>query len=113
VTLKTLSGDVRSELPADIIKAGRRNWQGRINGGGADVEMNSVSGDLRISRGAFGEATPPGSWPAAGGRESDHPSVAEPTAPEPSESDTVAILGALERGEITVEEAMARLDNLT
>src|SRR5579859_2596367 len=50
VQMKTVSGNVNSEIPADILRAGKRNWQGRINGGGATLEMNSVSGDLRILR---------------------------------------------------------------
>lgn len=109
VTMRTLSGDVQSELPADIIKMGRRNWQGRINGGGANVEMHSVSGDLRIVQGSAAGTAP--------ARPSQPP--APPPAPEPpaGQSDagqthggTMEVLSALERGEISVEEAMSRLD---
>jgi len=112
VQMKSVSGDAVSELPADIIKSGRRHWQGRINGGGASLEMSSVSGDLRVSQSARGGTAPPARQEPA--RE---PSTA-PDVPPPSQEqsqnagETSAILAALERGEITVEEAMARLDAL-
>ncbi len=48
IWLKTVSGSLRSSLPAQIQHADRRHWQGIINGGGAEVEMDSVSGDLTI-----------------------------------------------------------------
>ena len=48
IRLKTVSGSLRSSLPAQIHHADRRHWQGTINGGGAEVEMDSVSGDLTI-----------------------------------------------------------------
>ncbi len=48
IWLKTVSGSLRSSLPAQIQHADRRHWQGTINGGGAQVEMDSVSGDLTI-----------------------------------------------------------------
>jgi DUF4097 and DUF4098 domain-containing protein YvlB len=48
IWLKTVSGSLRSSLPAQIQHADRRHWQGTINGGGAEVEMDSVSGDLTI-----------------------------------------------------------------
>ena len=108
VQLKTVSGDVQTDLPAEIIKSGRRNWQGRINGGGANVEMQSVSGDLHIalsrrSETAVGLPFPP-------------PAPAQaPPVPEPPPTDqpsTTDILRALEVGEITVEEALARLEAL-
>ncbi len=51
VQLHTTSGDVNCQLPAEVIKSSRRHWQGRVNGGGALLEMHSVSGDLTIGRG--------------------------------------------------------------
>ena len=35
VQMKSVSGDVTCDLPAQIVKSGRRSWQGVINGGGA------------------------------------------------------------------------------
>jgi hypothetical protein len=94
IQMKSVSGDVTSDLPAQIIKAGRRHWQGIINGGGAHVELNSVSGDLRIIA-VPGEA-PTGSAPA-------------PAESRASDVDVSAVLSALESGEIGVEEAMGRI----
>jgi hypothetical protein len=125
IQLKTVSGDMHLEHPAEIIRAGRRHWQGRINGGGANVEMQSVSGDLDVSAGsglrspmeAAGRPTP--AAPASPGAPATVAAPASPRQPAPvateaptGESETSKILGELERGEITVEEAMQRLDAL-
>jgi hypothetical protein len=130
VQMKSVSGDVRSDLPAEIIKQGRRHWQGRINGGGANVGVSSVSGDLRIAQsGATALASAPAPRSPEPAPVPDAPSFSElpagldlpPTSPfqaeEPSsagveESETNAVLKQLERGEISVEEAIARLDRL-
>jgi hypothetical protein len=125
IQLKTVSGDMHLEHPAEIIKAGRRHWQGRINGGGATVEMQSVSGDLDVSAGSglrsplaaaepsapTAPARPREPAPAAPVRFPESASAASEAAP-PGESETSRILGELERGEITVEEAMQRLEEL-
>jgi Putative adhesin len=113
VQMRSISGDVVCELPAEVIKSGRRHWQGRINGGGANLEMNSVSGDLRISRGT-GAATQETSGPPrtdAPSNDAAPPDLA-PDESAPGETPAGAILGALERGEITVEQAMSRLEDL-
>jgi DUF4097 and DUF4098 domain-containing protein YvlB len=128
IQMKSMSGDVISELPAEIIKAGRRHWQGRINGGGANVEMNSVSGDLRFAHsGISGAPNPPsGSAPETGGFEGspavqsssaetaagDAPSSPVVADTPNAQDETNAILKALEQGEISVEEAMEKLDAL-
>lgn len=98
VVMKSISGEAHSDLPAQIIKSGRRHWQGLINGGGAHVEMNSVSGDLRVVRGSGTAAAP---RPAP-----------EPAAAEPPNAEAASILSLLEQGEIDVEEALRRLEAL-
>lgn len=133
VQMKSVSGDVESDLRAEIIKAGKRHWQGRINGGGANVEVNSVSGELRIAQ--VGASPTPVASPAIQGapltadvpETTDLPSLpdlpdlpelevggmpAEGGSKEPVESETSTVLKALERGEISVEDAIARLDAL-
>lgn len=111
VQMKSISGDVVADFPdAEIIKAGRRHWQGRINGGGANVEMHSVSGDLRITRGSRAasiEPAPPPPPPAP----AEPASTGDTPAPETGQ-DATAVLQALERGEIDVEQALARLRSL-
>lgn len=144
VQLKSVSGSVSCDLPAEVIKSGRRHWQGRINGGGSHVEMHSVSGDLRIRKAASGDVssqhesgsrhgtdwspTPPTpleplvvpeidvgsimqSIHSAIGAEIDSTSPVGTTKERTSEtSPTTEILGALERGELSVEEAMTKLE---
>jgi hypothetical protein len=88
VEMRTVSGRVHSDIPAEIINSGRRHWQGRINGGGAHVEMNSVSGNLRIQASS--------AVPSTRSREEHDAAVSE-------------ALTLLERGEISVEEAMRRI----
>jgi DUF4097 and DUF4098 domain-containing protein YvlB len=141
IQLKSISGSVSCEIPAEIIKSGRRHWQGRVNGGGGNVEMNSVSGDLKIRRNmsqferqtSWGPKTPEppraprppepprapvppklvSGWPAE--QEPDVPTTAAASDAQPSEAQppqddgTADILRALEKGEISVEEAMERL----
>ncbi|HEX8919655.1 MAG TPA: DUF4097 family beta strand repeat-containing protein [Chloroflexota bacterium] len=121
VQMRTVSGNVSSEIPADILRAGKRNWQGRINGGGATLEMNSVSGDLRILRSNGSSSTiastsaQTGSFfpPAQGQESADLPGVVpEPAAAavDSALSSTSEVLQALERGDISVEEALDRLN---
>lgn len=134
VQLKTTSGDVSTDLPAEIIKSGRRHWQGRINGGGANVEMQSISGDLTM-HGTASRAVgihepsrlPEPASTAEGFVEHPHTDASSSVEGTPEQStpatsslsshpigadpaaeqgDTTAVLQRLARGEITVEEAM-------
>ncbi|GAC1318783.1 MAG: hypothetical protein NVSMB22_01090 [Chloroflexota bacterium] len=115
IQLRTTSGDVSCSLPAEVIKSGKRHWQGRINGGGAIVEMNSVSGDLFISAESVSETAP--SHPASPAEETasspnTDPEETSQASKTTNESQTAAVLRLLEQGEISVDEAMARLDAL-
>lgn len=133
VQLRTHNGEIQSDLPCETINRSRRNWQARINGGGANVEMESVNGDLRIVAGAerqndsLEEGVPDGGhrWNAALEHdlpESIRPSDAASFNPERSEQlnqetpnrqqQSIDILAELEDGALTVEEAMKRLDEL-
>ncbi|HZU11420.1 MAG TPA: DUF4097 family beta strand repeat-containing protein [Chloroflexota bacterium] len=110
VVMKSMSGDVESELPAEVISKGKHKWTGRINGGGATIEMNSVSGDLSIRGGD--RRGQPESWDVPGRHESDVSPRSE-TSPEtesvPDEG-TTNVLQMLQDGEIDVEEALRRLE---
>lgn len=148
IQLKSISGGVSCEIPAEIIKSGRRHWQGRVNGGGGSVDMNSVSGDLKIrgwqtsrhgktTYAATGSKDDTGRTPAtpippvppvppiapaahvdpvhAGSnatsemeQESEQVADSEEIRDDRSE-DTAVVLRALENGEMSVEEAMAKL----
>ncbi len=131
--LRTHNGEIQSDLPCETINRSRRNWQARINGGGANVEMESVNGDLRIVAGAEqpndslqdGVTDADHSWNA--GLEHDltgstRPADAVGFNPERSQQpnpetpnrqqQSIDILAELEHGALTVEEAMKRLDEL-
>ena len=49
VHLSSVSGRINSDLPATIDKLGFGKWQATINGGGTDLHLNSVSGNVTIA----------------------------------------------------------------
>jgi DUF4097 and DUF4098 domain-containing protein YvlB len=49
VHMESVSGRIHSELPSTVEKVGFGNWHGKINGGGAVLQLNSVSGSVTIS----------------------------------------------------------------
>jgi len=131
--LRTQNGEIQSDLPCETINRSRRNWQARINGGGATVEMESVNGDLRIVAGAeqlndsreeggtddghHGNAAlehdvPQSTSPAD--TVDFNPASSEQPNPETlnRQQQSIDILAELEHGTLTVEEAMQRLDEL-
>jgi len=131
VHLKSISGSVGCELPAEIVKSGRRHWQGRINGGGAQLEMNSISGDLNIKRGEGNVPNMPEASEYTRSESYENRPSQYSTAEEPVNSSdprdateehaaasptayqsTAEVLSALERGELSVDEAMTRLDEM-
>jgi hypothetical protein len=74
-----------------------------VGSGGPEIIFNSMSGDLAIHRPRRLDrvpAPPPAPPPAA---------PAAPPPPKLSDEEQMAILQALERGEISVEEAGRRL----
>lgn len=106
VKLQTQSGDAECELPAQIIRSSRRHWEAVLNGGGASVQMESVSGDLSIDESdELGEAPPLPEYEASPMREQG-----EYAAATASPRESTSILEALARGEIDVDQAMAQLD---
>lgn len=114
VRLNTHSGDVATDLPTEILTSTRRVWEGRINGGGARFEMHSMSGDLRIVRSSAivveGEPEPPATAPMEELNGLDRVE-AHGSEPEPvDEAATSQILAALERGDMSVDEAMQKLE---
>lgn len=148
VQMRTTNGDFHSDLPAEVINPSRRNWQGRINGGGANVELETLNGDviITLSKTFDGETSAP-MPPHTTLEMPEIPDLPEmPHLPEMPEmpdlpelprmprftqsasetleaeprtsgrnytgTDSIEILAQLERGDITVEEAMRQLDEL-
>jgi putative adhesin len=97
---------------------GRSQWSAEMNGGGAPVRFQTVSGDLRI-RGLSTVRPPsaipnPAAEPAASASSQSAPSSEAPTGqtqPDqtPGEDAQMKVLTALQRGEIGVDEALGRL----
>ena len=127
VSARSMSSTVSCDLPCQIIRnrtgPGARAWQGIVNGGGATVSFQSVSGNLRLGELNLPLATPQPPAPAEPTRpdESVAPSVettatAEaPTVPPiPTDNDatTMQVLKELERGDMSVDEALRRLESL-
>lgn len=120
--LQSMSGTIRSTLPAQLREVNRGHWRAEINGGGTRVNVKSVSGSLR-----FAEPRVPGALPAGAVQPAVHPTPPSPPAPAGAgaggerqgpeervdrESIMMMILSAVERGELTVEEAAEKLSEL-
>jgi hypothetical protein len=127
ISLRGLSSDVQCELPVAVDRdhrgPGSREWSGRLNGGGSAISFRTVSGGLHLRElpnGARPEApvepTTTGStaWPAGSSVPDYAPLAAQPTEAStgPDDNDAMQILQALERGEVTVDEALRRIDSL-
>lgn len=116
--MQSVGGSVRSELPGRVVETTRGKWQAEVNGGGPLVRVKSVSGSLllvgAIPAALPGQAEQP--RPAEPAAASAHP--AAPAEPTPAgeevsrESIMTMILEAVERGELSVDEAAARLSEL-
>lgn len=105
---------------------GRSQWSAEMNGGGAPVRFQTVSGDLRIR--ALTMVRPPTAIPnpAPAAEPSAAPAGPPPateTPPAPPTGQTVPdqtaaedaqmkVLSALQKGELSVDEALARLEGL-
>jgi len=90
---ESVSGRVRAETPASVEWQGLGSWRATLNGGGVEVHFNSVSGDLILTT----------------------ERVAAPAAPvteasEPPPMTTMDVLKAVEAGQMTVDEALKRLN---
>lgn len=103
--LSTLSGDLRVTLPHEVVEDHRTTKVYKINGGGVACGLNSVSGDMRIMAKEAAREEP------AKVTEEAIPATAERPA-SPAFSKRMEILQAIESGELTVQEGLARLQDL-
>jgi hypothetical protein len=114
ISTKSFSGGVKCELPREVTNSSRSNWSGKINGGGATIEFNSLSGSLHIVPLEAEEVfVKPEERPSGETR----PLVTEEEAPGATkpieeESPEMNILKMVESGEIDIEEALKRLSDL-
>ena len=112
-----VSGSFRSTLPLTMQTRRHSNSSAQVQGGGVPVKLSSVSGDLWIGQ--------PGDEPGQGRSEavvtSTPPAVPMPPTPpmppappeppvsQPTPLTTAEILGMVERGELSVDEAIRRM----
>lgn len=98
---ESVSGRVRSELLASIEWHGLGSWRATLNGGGVEVHFNSVSGDLILTMEEGGRTTETVSAPVA---------EAPGSASHPQPMTTMDVLKAVETGQLSVDEALKRLN---
>ncbi|MCL4545850.1 MAG: DUF4097 domain-containing protein, partial [Chloroflexi bacterium] len=97
--LTSMNGRAHVDLPATVLEERRGRWQARINGGGPSVRLSTMSGSLRIHRndgvvaGEFASGTVSGS-------------------PSSQRDEELRILRQIERREISIDEGLARLEEL-
>ncbi len=112
--MTSLSGDLKCRLQHELTRrSGRRNSVLTINGGGPAARFSTVSGDVRIEpsnqsagRESTGEPTADLSRPQPDG------DITEPEGYAARRQAELDVLQALERGDITSQEAMNRLSDL-
>ncbi len=126
VQVRTVSGDIDCNLPYERTRESRRHMSLSINGGGPTVQFGSISGDLDITALSETEATTPTAADIDATqrlRREDAPfgfgddggesfRVADAPVQPPRQSAEMAVLEAIERGELTVDEGLARLNEL-
>lgn len=114
VTYTTMSGGITSDLPNER-DGGKRSGTLRVNGGGVPVTMRSMSGSLALRVAseplpASGIAATASASPAPLPEAWSAPEPApEPPPPDAEPSETLRVLQAVERGELSIDEAMTRL----
>jgi hypothetical protein len=111
---------VQSDLPVEALlnqrRPGARRWEGRLGSGdGASVVFHTVSGSLHLDALADAEEVGPSTALVA-----PHPAPKPPPPERPTTADGPAVeeaarmqvLKALDRGEVTVDEALRQLEML-
>jgi hypothetical protein len=115
VDLRTLTGDIRSDVPAKTEDGpGRRSVV--IGAGGPTIDIRSTSGDVRIV--AAREIASPVAAPAPPAIQTPSSAFPPTTAPAQEDESTtddqrrLDVLRALERGEVEIDEARRQLEAL-
>ena len=108
----TASGDLECEAPARIIREGRKDRMVIVGEGAGRLNVKTVSGDLTIKPASSSLAEEPSAAGANGESESDREANGERTTPMPPPASARVrdLLERLARGEVTVDEAAAKLD---
>jgi hypothetical protein len=99
--MSSASGSASCGLLCRVVRNERGKWDAEINGGGATISLKTVSGDLTIT-------------PTANVLPEKPETAPEPTPPARTDRDwpEMSILKAVEDGQLTVEQALAKLAEL-
>lgn len=108
IAFKTVSGDLDSQPRARITSEGRRDKRVMVGRGGPELKVKTVSGDLRLGDAGDISAVAP-EPPAAPDVEATAP-IEPPVAPATLRQAAMEVLERLARGELSVEDAAAALD---
>lgn len=103
ISLHTVNGEVHCNAPAEIRRNEAKHWEGQIDAGGPSIHLESVNGDVQL-RARLGEETVAPA-PSLTAMPDDQPSAMD----APAHDATVSLLARVERGELSVEEALAQL----
>ena len=110
----TASGDLEVEAPARIMREGRKDRTVVIGDGRSRLSVRTVSGDLAIRPASSSVAEEPVSAQDAAESETEAEADQDPerTAPmaQPATAKVRDLLQRLARGEVTVDEVAAKLD---
>ncbi|HET6314057.1 MAG TPA: DUF4097 family beta strand repeat-containing protein [Chloroflexia bacterium] len=112
--MTTVSGDLRCKLPHEIIsRSGRRTRTLVVNGGGPAARFHSVSGDVSVMPDRFeGGARTSDLSRAEGESDGSEEDIRVPEGEVSREQAQLDILQAVQRGEITSQEALRRLSSM-
>ena len=128
VRTHSLSGRFRCRLPHDIVRHGPSETEALINGGGVEFRVRTTSGDVvvkaagnlaeSVEEATFADDHGAGEPTQAGPQPEGEPFAIYEAEPEQAPDHTpvtarrMEILRSVETGEMTVDEALARLQRL-
>lgn len=113
--VSTLSGDISSRFQHEMERRGPgrgRSTTLRINGGGLDARISTVSGDITIHPRRGERVASEVGEPTRDLSRSHGDDVREPEGYAQRKHQELEILQALERGELSAQEAMQRLTSI-
>ncbi len=90
VHAKSVSGQLKTSLPATLLERGRRTWRADLNGGGVEVKMSTVSGNMLLVT-------------------NEDETAREPSIHRQTREDRLAILNRLDSGDLSVDDALSAL----
>jgi putative adhesin len=108
IDYRTASGDVECELPARIVRSGRKEYSVVIGGGQGRVGVKTVSGDLTVR----GTSAAPGEGEPEETAEDATAEDVEKTQPMDmsSREEVRSVLERVARGDLGIDDAAAALD---